>query len=322
MPEAGIPFHALPLDSLRDPDSRRALIGTLVRLPLSYVDALVQIAKFHPKVLCTSGGAIAIPAVLAAWTARVPIYLWAGDARPGRAGRIVGRFCTRIGLAFAQAASSFPMRRASVTGTPIRSSLLRWTRESARERMGVPAEASLVVVTGGSQGSETVNDSVFGALPRLLRGAYVLHVTGEPHFARAEAASQRLAPEIRERYLPRAFLRDEMGAVLAAADIVIGRAGASSIAEPLAFGVPLVLIPFGAAMDAHQEVNARAVAELGAAVVVRESQLDPDRLVAVVTGLLNDRAQLLRMTNAAKNAGRRDAASEMAAAILALGGCA
>src|SRR5437868_2685868 len=73
VPEAGIAFHALPIDSLRDPDSRRALIGTLVRLPLSYLNALAQIAKFHPKVLCTSGGAIAIPAVLAAWTARVPV---------------------------------------------------------------------------------------------------------------------------------------------------------------------------------------------------------------------------------------------------------
>ena len=322
MPESGIPFHALPLDSLRDPDSRRALVSTLVRLPLSYVDALAQIARFKPTVLCTSGGAIAIPAVLAAWTSRVPIYLWAGDARPGRASRILGRFCTRIALAFAQAASSFGGRRASVTGTPIRSSLLRWTRDSARERMGVPVDAALVVVTGGSQGSETVNDSVFGALPRLLRSAYVLHVTGEAHFARAESAAQRLSADVRERYLPRAYLREEMGAVLAAADIVIGRAGASSIAEPLAFGVPLVLIPFGAAMDAHQEVNARAVAELGAAVVVRESQLDPDRLVAVVSGLLNDHAQLARMTTAAKNAGRRDAATEMANAILALGGCA
>src|SRR2546423_355671 len=128
VPEAGIPFYALPLDSLRDPDSPRAMVSTGVRLPLSYINALVPIAPFRPSVVCASGGAIAIPAVLAAWTARVPVYLWAGDARPGRASRILGRFCAKIGLAFAQAATSFPARRTSVTGTPIRSSLLRWTR--------------------------------------------------------------------------------------------------------------------------------------------------------------------------------------------------
>ena len=322
MPEAGIPFRALPLASLRDPDSRLALIGTLVRLPLSYVASLWHIARFDPVVCVTSGGAIAIPAVLAARTLRVPVYLWAGDARPGRASRFLARFCSRIGVAFDQARASFTTRKAIYTGTPIRSSLLRWTRDDARAKMGLPTTAALVVVTGGSQGSETVNDAVFGALPRILRSAYVLHVTGDSHFARATSRSETLPPDQRDRYLPRAYLRDEMGAVLAAADLVIGRAGASSIAEPLAFGVPLVLIPFGAAMEGHQEVNARAVAEVGAAVVLRESQLDPDRLVAVVTGLLNDSAQLGRMTTAARNAGRRDAAHDMAADILELGGCA
>jgi len=113
-----------------------------------------------------------------------------------------------------------------------------------------------------------------------------------------------------------------MGAVLAAADLVVGRAGSSSIAEPLAFGVPLLLIPFGAAMEGHQEANARAAAEAGAALIVRESQLDADRLVAEVAGLLSDRARLRRMAESAKKAGRRDAASVIARDVLVLGKCA
>ena len=321
MPEAGIDFRALPLDSLRDPDSRLALVGTLIRLPLSYLAALWHIARFRPSACVTSGGAIAIPAVLAARTLRVPVYLWAGDARPGRASRMLARFVARIGVAFDEARQTFG-RKSSYTGTPIRSSLLRWDRLSARSKMGLTGTAVLVVVTGGSQGSETVNEAIFGALPRLLRSAHVLHVTGESHFAKAEARASTLPEELRDRYLPRAYLRDEMGAVLAAADLVVGRAGASSIAEPLAFGVPLVLIPFGAAMEGHQEVNARATAEVGAAVVVRESQLDSDRLVAEISGLLNDGTRLGRMTAAARNAGRRDAAQRIAGEVLTLSGCA
>ncbi|HET7701352.1 MAG TPA: glycosyltransferase [Candidatus Limnocylindria bacterium] len=321
VPEAGIAFHALPTSSLRDPDSRIALIGAIVGIPLAYAAALVRIALFRPSVVCTSGGAVAIPVVLAARTLRVPVYLWAGDALPGRASRLLGRFCSRVGVTFEQARRSFPPRRASLTGTPIRASLLRWTREGARTQMGLAADAVLVVVTGGSQGSERLNETVFGSLARLLKFAHVLHVTGEAHFARAEAREAALPEELRQRYLPRAYLRDEMGAVLAAADLVVGRAGSSSIAEPLAFGTPLVLVPFGAAMEGHQDANARAAVESGAAVVIRESQLDADRLVAEVGGLLNDRDRLARMTAAARAAGRPDAAHTMAGEILALGGC-
>jgi UDP-N-acetylglucosamine--N-acetylmuramyl-(pentapeptide) pyrophosphoryl-undecaprenol N-acetylglucosamine transferase len=113
-----------------------------------------------------------------------------------------------------------------------------------------------------------------------------------------------------------------MGAAIASADIVIGRASSSSIAEPLAFGVPLVLIPFRAAAEAHQEANARAVVETGAAALVRESELSGERLVAVVIGLLNDPPRLERMKAAAKRAGRPDAALELADIVLDLGGCA
>jgi len=322
VPEAGIPFHAVPMSSLRDPDSRLGLLGALVGVPLAYVDALFQLLRRRPAALMTSGGAIAIPVVLAARTLRVPVYLWAGDALPGRASRLLARFCTKIGVTFEQARQNFPSRRAAVTGTPIRSSLLRWTRESARTAMGVPSDASLVVVTGGSQGSERVNEAVFGSLARLLRTTYVLHVTGQAHFAKAEARERALPEDQRARYLTRAYLRDEMGAVLAAADLVIARAGSSSIAEPLAFGTPLVLVPYGAAMEGHQEANARAAVEFGAALIIRESQLDPVRLTAEVLGLLGDRARLGRMAEGARKAGRRDAAAVIAREVLALGGCA
>ncbi|HKW78904.1 MAG TPA: UDP-N-acetylglucosamine--N-acetylmuramyl-(pentapeptide) pyrophosphoryl-undecaprenol N-acetylglucosamine transferase [Candidatus Limnocylindria bacterium] len=322
VPEAGIPLHVLPMASLRDPDSMLALIGALVGVPLAYLAALARIALFRPRVAVASGGAIALPAVLAARTLRVPVYLWAGDALPGRASRMVARFATKIGVTFDQARAHFPPRRATVSGTPIRASLLRWSRDDARRKMDVPHDATLLVITGGSQGSERVNEAVFASLARLLRNAYVLHVTGESHFARAQSRESQLADDLRARYLPRAYLRDEMGAVLAGADLVIGRAGSSSIAEPLAFGVPLVLVPFGAAMEAHQEANARATAEAGAAVVIRESQLDPDRLTAEVAGLLNDPARLTRMSEAARKAGRPDAAKDIARDVLAMGKCA
>ena len=321
MPAAGIPFHATPMPSLRDPDSRLALLRTLVGVPLAFFDALVQLVQFRPDVCCTTGGVVAIPVTLAARLILVPVYLWDGNALPGRATRLLASFCSRIGVSYVQARRSLPRGRTFLAGTPIRASLLKWTRERGREAFAVPADAMLVVVSGGSQGSERINDALWSALGRILRRAYILHITGEKHGARAEARRANLAPEVRDRYIVRAYLGDEMGGALAAADLVIGRAGASSIAEPLAFGRPLMLIPFGAAMEGHQDANARAMVETSAAISMREGLLDGDRLTAEVNGLIDNPARLQRMANAARAAGRPHAAQEIARELLALGKC-
>ncbi|MDP9265362.1 MAG: UDP-N-acetylglucosamine--N-acetylmuramyl-(pentapeptide) pyrophosphoryl-undecaprenol N-acetylglucosamine transferase, partial [Chloroflexota bacterium] len=281
---ADLEFHATPLPSLRDPDSRIALLAHLALVPVASASALRRIVGFRPHVCVTSGGLGAVPVVLAARAAFVPIYLWEGNVVPGRVNRTLAGWSSRVGATFAGSLPLLPRGRTRVAGNPIRRSLLRWTKAGGRAALGLPPGGAVVLITGGSQGSERINDAAFVALPRLLRRAAVIHVTGHAYLARAEAKRAGLPEPERGRYVPRAFIRDEMGAALAAADLVVGRAGSSSIAEPLAFGAPMVLIPFGAAMNAHQEANARAVAELGAAVVMREGELDGDRLVAVVNG--------------------------------------
>lgn len=318
---AGLPFHRLPVASLRDPDSRLALVGHTLGLPLAFVSALAAVARFRPSVCLTSGGAIAYPAILAARALRVPVYLWEGNVIPGRANRALARWATRIGATFPGTELHLPPAKTAVAGNPIRRSLLRWTRREAREVLELPSGATVVLVTGGSQGSERINDALASALPQLLRAAVVVHHTGPAHLARCEAKRSALPAELRERYRPYGFLGEEMGAALASADLVVGRAGSSSIAEPLAFGTPLVLIPFGAAMSGHQDANARAVAEQGAAAILRESELSGERLAAVVLGLLNDPPRLERMREAARRAGRPQASLEIARELLRLGGC-
>jgi len=151
---------------------------------------------------------------LAARLILVPVYLWDGNALPGRATRLLASFCSRIGVSYDQARRSLPRGRTVLAGTPIRASLLKWTRERGRETFAVPADAMLVVVSGGSQGSERINDALWSALGRILRRAYVLHITGDKHGARAEARRANLAPEVRDRYIVRSFLGDEMGGAL------------------------------------------------------------------------------------------------------------
>lgn len=318
---AGIRFHAVPLPSLRDPDSKLALLSHALLVPIATIDALAQLIRWRPNVAVTSGSFSSLPVLFAARLLRVPIYLWVGDAIPGRALRAVARWSSGIGLTFEPASRALPGGRATVTGNPVRRSLLRWTKADGRRALGLAPDGPVVLITGGSQGSEKINNATSGALSRLARRAAIVHHTGPAGLPRAQAQRALLPEAERSRYQPHGYLREEMGAALAAADLVVGRAGSSSIAEPLAFGVPLVLIPFGAAMNAHQTANARAAADLGAAVVLAESDLDGDRLAAVVSGLLDDPARLARMAANAKSAGRPDAAVRIARLVLALGGC-
>jgi UDP-N-acetylglucosamine--N-acetylmuramyl-(pentapeptide) pyrophosphoryl-undecaprenol N-acetylglucosamine transferase len=319
---AGLPFHATPLASLRDPQSRLAFLWQLLVLPVAVVDALVRVARFGPSVCLTSGGFGAMPALLAARALRVPIYLWEGNVVPGRTNRALAGWSKRIGVTFPDSDRFLPRRRVAHTGNPIRRSLLRWERPAAKRELGIADGRDVVLVTGGSQGSERVNEALFGGLDRLARRAVVLHHTGPAHLAHAQARRENLPEADRGSYVPRGFFKEDMGAALAAADVVVARAGSSSIAEPLAFGIPLVLIPFGASMSGHQDANARSIVERGAAVVIRESELSGERLAAVVIGLLDDPARLERMREAARRAGRPDAAVEIAREVLALGKCA
>lgn len=322
VPAAGIDFHGTVMPSLRDPDSRFSLVVRALLLPVAFADAFMRILRFGADVCCTTGGLASLPAVLAARAARVPVYIWEGNAVPGRVNRLLAGWSQRIGATFTASLGVLPKARTTLAGNPIRGSLLRWTRETGRERLDIPASDTVIFVTGGSQGSAAINHAVSGAVSRLLKRAVVIHHTGEAHLAQIAAKRETLPEELRGRYRVYGFLREEMGPALASADLVIGRASSSSIAEPLAFGVPLILIPFAAAAEAHQTANARDVEERGAAVTLRESQLDPDRLVALVTGLLTDHARMERMSKAARAAGRPDAAKAIAREVLALGGCA
>jgi len=161
---AGIRFHAVPLPSLRDPDSKLALITHVLLVPIATIDALAQLIRWRPNVVVTSGSFSSVPVLFAARVLQVPIYLWVGDAIPGRALRAVARWSSGIGLTFEPALRALPGGKARVTGNPVRRSLLRWTKADGRRALGLAADGPVVLITGGSQGSEKINNATFGAL--------------------------------------------------------------------------------------------------------------------------------------------------------------
>jgi UDP-N-acetylglucosamine--N-acetylmuramyl-(pentapeptide) pyrophosphoryl-undecaprenol N-acetylglucosamine transferase len=315
VPEAGIPLRRLWLRSLRSADRDLHLVLDPVRLALSIPQALFVMARRRPAAIFTTGGYVAIPVLLAAVVLRIPSVLWEGNAVPGRSVRLVARLATVLAVTHAETARALGHPRAYVTGTPIRS-IAGVDPDAAREQFGARPGERILLVFGGSQAVRRINDAVFGALPRLVEQVRVVHVTGDDGYAAALAARDALPEALRDRYRPYPFFHQEMTAALAAADMAVGRAGASTLAETAAFALPAVIVPYPHAAG-HQRRNAEIQSESGAAILVEDAALDADRLVELA-GLLADPVRHAEMSAAARELARPGAAAAIGDLVLAV----
>jgi len=316
VPAAGIPFRRLLLRSLRSVEADVHLILDPIRLGLSIPQALWLLLRRRPAAIFTTGGYVAIPILIAARLLRIPSLLWEGNVVPGRSVRATARLASALAVSFEPTCAALSARGPCyVTGTPIRD-VAAVDRLAARERLGLPPGTRLVVVFGGSQAVRRLNRAVVEALPELVGRAVVIHVTGPEGFDVAQEAREALPPASRDRYRPAAFLGEELLDALGAADLVVGRAGSSTLAEVTAFGLPMVVVPYPYA-GAHQRANATALAEAGAAELIADEAFDAAALLRAVA-ILDDPTRHATMAAAARSLGRPGAAAAVAQLLLAL----
>jgi UDP-N-acetylglucosamine--N-acetylmuramyl-(pentapeptide) pyrophosphoryl-undecaprenol N-acetylglucosamine transferase len=284
VPGAGLPLTLLALRSLRTVDLSVATLLDPLRLLASVPQALLALRRLRPDVIYLTGGYVAIPVLLAAAVLRIPTLLWEGNRLAGRSVRASARLATLRAVTFAGTREQLP-GPSFVTGTPIRE-LGDRDRSAARARLGLPPAGHVVLVFGGSQASRRLNTAVSEAIADLVTRCTVLHITGADAIDAAEADRAALPDDRRDRYRPIAFLEQDMDAALAAADLLVGRAGSSTIAEAAAYGLPLVAVPYPHAA-AHQRANAAQAVEAGAALLVADDEFDGAALASAV-GLLDD----------------------------------
>jgi UDP-N-acetylglucosamine--N-acetylmuramyl-(pentapeptide) pyrophosphoryl-undecaprenol N-acetylglucosamine transferase len=315
---AGIRVRRLMLRSLRSVDMSVHTVTDPLRLAASVPQAAAILARERPAAIFTTGGYVAVPTLLAAEPLRIPVVLWDGNVVPGRAVRYTARLSDAIAVAHEATGQALAGNAAPwfLTGTPIRD-VAAIARPDARARLDLPDDARVMLIFGGSQAVARFNAAVADALPRLVERCHVLHVAGEDGYAGALAARETLPAEVRSRYRPYPFLRDEMLPALVAADLVVGRAGASTLAEVAALGIPSVIVPYPHAAG-HQTANARSLADAGAARLVPDEKFDADALVAAADLLApEDEATRAAMAAAARSLGRPGAADAVAALVLA-----
>jgi UDP-N-acetylglucosamine--N-acetylmuramyl-(pentapeptide) pyrophosphoryl-undecaprenol N-acetylglucosamine transferase len=310
-----LPYHQLVVRSLRSTGADLHLVLDPLRLAASVPQAWRLLGRIRPAVIFTTGGYLALPLVSAARARGIPSLLWEGNVIPGRATATVARLATRVAVSFPPTLEAFP-GRSFVSGTPVRS-FAGIDRAAARASFGVAPDGRLLLVFGGSQAVARITAALDDALGRLLPDWRILHLAGPTGMAAALHIRGRIPEAVRERYEPIAFLTDRMADALVAADLVLGRAGSSTCAEVAAVGVASILVPYPHAAG-HQQANAAWLAGQGAAVVVRDAELDGDRLVAEATALLGSEHRA-RIGQAARSLARPDAARLLAEELLAMG---
>ena len=265
--------------------------------------------KFHPDAVLGMGGFTSTPPILAARRSRIPCFIHESNAIPGKANRFSARFTTRVLVGFEETASYFKQNQCLFTGTPVRAALgNKLSREEALALFKLDPNKKTVFVMGGSQGASGINQLLFRVADTLAQqSVQLIHLTGDRDDQLAAANYMR---DSLPAYV--SAFHDKMEDAYAAADVVVSRAGASSLNEIAYFGLPSVLIPYPFAADNHQEANAKIFVRRGAAEMLLESESTTEGFARLLTNLLEDETRRKSMAQAAYDIQPRDAACRVA----------
>ncbi len=309
----GFPFTLLPGRGIVRSLAPRDVAGNLAALGGLLVACgrgMGVVLRARPRVVVSVGGYASLPAAVGAVALGVPLVLVNVDAVPGAANRLLGRFARASAVAW----EGIKLPRAVVTGTPVRPEIAEITRDerarvAARRLLALPDDRPTVAVFGGSLGARHLNQVVGDLADRWKErdDRSIYHIVGRRDWDGYSSAPVR--PPGSGLHLVQVPYEERMAAVYTAADVVVCRAGAMTVAELAAAGVPSVLVPLPGAPGDHQTANARVLERSGAALVLVDGELDADRLARVLDGLLGDPDRLGSMARAAASLGRADAAA-------------
>ncbi len=313
VPERGIPFHPAP--ALQFPRSGLvAKVRFAFGLLSSVWAARGLLRRLGVDMVVGVGGYISAPPVLAAWTLGIPTAIHEANVTPGLANRLCARVTKQVFLTYEATRNRLPGNAPrTVVGCPVQPRVTQGDADAARSRYGLSADRPVVLVVGGSLGAQAINDLGIALARHPGRTFQVLHVTG-PKYIDAVKAALGEPPE----GVVLVGYEDRMPDSYAAADLVVARAGSSTLAELTVVGLPSVLVPSPNVTDNHQEGNARGLEGVGAAMVVIERDLDVARAAADIAALVSDADRLAAMAAAATSQGRPDTAARVAEIVDAL----
>ena len=291
------------------------LPGNLAKLVQGYIKAGRIMREFKPDVLFYTGGYLAVPAAFAGRS--MPSMVFTPDIEPGLAIRAISNLVSKIALSVQESRQFAPSNKeVVVSGYPVRSKLLSWTRDQALKQLELSPDLPVLLVFGGSKGARSINQALDFILPELLKELQVVHITGTLDWEGIKTKSEKLSAELQEKYKVYPFLHEEMGAALRSADLVVSRSGASILGEYPIFELPAILVPYPHAWR-YQKTNAKYLVDRDAALMIQDEELK-ERLLVEVLSLINNQERLDRMRSALRKMAKPEAAKTIAKELIGL----
>ena len=287
--------------------SYKGVFMFIVKMFISVIESILAIRKFNPDIVVGLGGYASVAPIIAAKLHSIPTILLEQNVIPGKANRFLSKWVDEVYCHWRGSLQWFNKAKVvRVTGTPIRKDILCSQRSRSAEEFGLSPSKKTILVTGGSQGAQAINEVILRCLPKLeplSNELQIIHSTGEYGYETAKAAYKQTKINV---YVC-SFL-DDMGAAFSMADIIICRAGATTIAEITAIGIPAILIPYPHAADNHQYWNAMELVSNGGGYLLQQIDLTPEKIIELITDLFNNKEKYDRMKMFNKGMGIPNAA--------------
>ena len=304
VPQRGYPLHTIHARGLAGRPWHKVLAA--LHVLWGALDCVGIINRQRPQLIVVTGGYVCAPVLLASALRRVPVLMLEQNALPGKVNRKLAGLARKICLSFEESRRYFPADRCQVTGNPVRQEILEATRPEGRKHFNIADDRQVLLVTGASQGAASINEAVLKSLPGWRdRPWTILHLTGPNHLQQIEQQAKPLVQDCMLDYRPFGYM-GEMHLAYAAADLVVARAGATTLAEITVKGLPSILVAYPFAADRHQDYNADALVARGAAVKLDDCAVGA-LLSDTVASLMEDSQRLGKMAEASLAGGRPQA---------------
>ncbi|MEI6810662.1 MAG: UDP-N-acetylglucosamine--N-acetylmuramyl-(pentapeptide) pyrophosphoryl-undecaprenol N-acetylglucosamine transferase [Candidatus Nomurabacteria bacterium] len=313
--ELGIKFIEIPAGKLRVYPSFLT-VTDLFKTFYGMIRAIFVLYKIYPDVIFTKGGYASFPTIFAARILSIPVFVHESDTVPGRTTKWAGKFATRVALSYTEASSFYPKEKTALTGQPIREAMMP---PQNYERIYGTKDRPVILIIGGSQGSQTLNEAVLKILPELLNTYDIVHQCGTTKLNDIKVFTDSVLREhqYKDRYYVEGFI--DVALFYPKADIAITRAG-SMIFELALWQIPMIIVPIPETISRDQRSNAYTAASLGVAVVIEETNLSSSVLTNEIKKILDDKNTYKRMSSSCKTYDlSREAASTIAREIIRIG---
>jgi UDP-N-acetylglucosamine--N-acetylmuramyl-(pentapeptide) pyrophosphoryl-undecaprenol N-acetylglucosamine transferase len=282
--------------------------------------ALKKVFKIYPDVIFSKGAYASFPVLMAARLLRIPVIIHESDSVPGKTNLWASKFATKIAVSYPDTAKFFPTGKVAYTGNPLRKSVLMIDKAGGHEYFSLEKSIPTILIIGGSLGAKLINERILDSLPKLIEKYQILHQTGKNNVTEVIGTSDIILANNPNKNRYRIFdYLDNLNLTMAAgaADLIISRAG-STIFEIACWGIPSIVIPITETNGNHQRINAYDYARSGAASVIEESNLTTNVLIGEIDRILQDKNLQTRMSTAAKNFTKPDAADKIAREIITI----